>query len=139
MPKTSLNITGTRIDITTVDNVILLQAFGPYTDEVALEVTQHIDSFVNQVPERPIRIWDARGIPDEEFLLSSDCVDKLVLWARDIQKRRPDAMAYLIGHSKISYGVGRMYAMRSHLEEEGIEVLRSLDDLPKEIREKLEL
>ena len=139
MTKTSLHISGTRIDITTVDNVIFLQVFGSYTDEIALALLPHIDAFFDQIPERPIRVWDARGIPAGEFLLSSDCIGKLVVWAQSIQTRKPGAMAYLIGHSQISYGIGRMYAMRSDLEEKGIEVLQSHDELPKEIREKLEL
>lgn len=137
MLKNTLTFPHATVDITTIDNIIFLQVHGVYSDDVALQMTKHLDPLIDAIPQRPIRIWDASGIPAHEFQLTPACMEKLSKWAKAVHARKPDSMAYLIGFTPISFGMGRMHAMKSGLESQGVEVLKSFDELPADIRAKL--
>lgn len=137
MPKFTLTFPQTRVDLTTIDNIVFVQVFGVYNDEIVLRVLERLDPLLDAIPSNPIRVWDASGIPANAFNLTPACMEQISLWAQDVQVRRPDSMAYLIGFSPVSYGMGRMHAMKSELETKGMEVLKRFDELPPEIRAKL--
>jgi hypothetical protein len=125
------------VEITTVDEIIHLRVTGAYTDEMALAMLEQMDRLIEAMPGDPVRVWDASGIPADSFLLTSECIDAVARWAVTLKQRRPGSMAYMISPTLVSFGMARMYGMKSELEPEGVRVLRSVDELPAGIRERL--
>ncbi|MFZ5775963.1 MAG: hypothetical protein ACOY3Z_10825 [Thermodesulfobacteriota bacterium] len=139
MNKDILRFGDTEIEISRIDNIIFIQVFGCYTDEMALGLIQRVGQLIDAIPESSIRIWDGTGIPEEGYLLSSGCIDRVARWAEAIEAKKPGSTAYMIIPSLVSFGMSRMYALRADLEGSGVVVLRAVEELPQEIREKLSL
>jgi hypothetical protein len=137
MKRSTVEFGTARAVVTVNDNLVYIQVSGLYTDDVAMALLRHLDAVIDEIPDSLIRVWDASGIPADSFQLSSACIDRITEWARQVMARRPGSSAYMVGSTTISYGMARMYEMRADLEPTGVVVLRSLDELPGSIKEKL--
>lgn len=137
MEKELIKFENSEIEVTKVDNIIYLNVVGEYTNMMAFKMTNYLENWMETIPKNPVRIWNAYDIPPELFKLTSDCVRALARWSAQMKLKRPDLMAYLIGPSDISFGMGRMHRAVSNIDENGISVIRSFDDLPDEIKVKL--
>jgi hypothetical protein len=137
MNKETLEFDNARADVSLIDNLVYIRVSGVYTDEVALQLIQYLEELSDRRPDSLIRVWDASGISEGAFQLSTKCVEQIAAWARKITAGKPGSLAYMVGTSAISYGMARMYAIKSGLEETAVIVLRSIDELPPAIREKL--
>ena len=139
MEKTTLNFPDALAEVVTVDNIIYIRVSGIYTDAVAMELIRYLEPIIEQIPINPIRVWDASGIPTEGFKLSSECIDSIAQWGRKIKSKKTGSLAYMISPTWISYGMSRMYALKSGLESTGVIVIHNIDELPEEIRRRLPL
>ena len=139
MERTRLNFPHISVEVATVDNIIYVRLSGTYTDEVALALIRHVEPIIEQIPANPVRVWDARGVPAGEFKLTSQCVDVIAKWAQEIKSKKPGSVAYLISPTEISFGMSRMYGIKSGLESTGIVALKDVHELPEAIRNRLPL
>ena len=137
MKRSTLEFGPTRAVVTVNDKLIYIQVFGPYTDDVATALLVHLDAVIDEIPDSHLRVWDASGLPADAFRLSSACIDRITEWCRKVKARKPGSLAYMIGPTAISYGMARMYELKTNLEPNDVVVLRSLEELPGAIREKL--
>ena len=108
MTSETLEFGDASVKIAVIDNLIYVHVSGVYSDRVALKLLQHLDGLMDQIPENPIRVWDSSGILAESFQLSSQCVDGIAEWAKQVKVRKPGSMAYMVGSSNISYGMARI-------------------------------
>jgi hypothetical protein len=137
MIKQTFDFVKASADVSVSDNLIYIHVSGIFTDEVALRLIQYIEELMVQIPDNPIRVWDSNGIPSGSFQLSSQCIDQIAVWAKKLKAEKPDSVAYMVGESAVSYGMARMYGIKSGLEETGVIALRSMDELPSAIKETL--
>lgn len=137
MNKETFDFVNASADVSVIDNLIYISVSGIYTDDVALKLIKYLEELIGRIPDSPIRVWDASGVSAGSFQLSSQCVDKIAAWAKQLKTRKPGSVAYMVGANAVSYGMARMYAIKADLEGTGVIVLRSLDELPRAIRKKL--
>jgi hypothetical protein len=137
MNKVTLNFVNASADVSVIDNLIYISVSGIYTDEVALKLIQYLEELFVRIPDSPIRVWDASGVSAGAFQLSSQCIDKIATWGRQLKTKKPGSVAYMMGSNAVSYGMARMYGIKADLEGTGVIVLRSIDELPPAIKEKL--
>jgi len=137
MSKTTLKFPDAIIEVTPIENLIYVRITGIYTDEVMLAMLAHIEPLIDALPSAHIRVMDASRVPAGSFRLSTQGTEQAIAWGLKVHARKPGSRSFLIGTTPVSYGMGRMYAMRSDLEAKGVEVLRSLDELPPEVRKLL--
>lgn len=137
MNRETLDLGTATADVFTVDSVIYVHVSGVFDDRVAMGLLRHMDGLIDRIPGDPIRVWDASGIPTGAFRLTSEGIDAIADWSRRLKARRPGATAYMIGSTAVSYGMARMYQMKAGPETNAVTVLRSLDDLPPEVRAKI--
>ena len=137
--RETLRFANAVAEVSMIENLIFVRISGIYSDEVALKLVEYLDELIEGIPDSPIRVWDDSGVSAEGFQLSSQCVDTIAEWARQLKAKKPGSMAYMVGPTAISYGMARMYGLKAGLEEGGVVVLHSLDELPPEIREKLSI
>ena len=139
MNKERLDFVNASAEVSVIDNLIYIRVSGIYNDDVALKLIQYLENLIDRIPGSPIRVWDASGISEGSFQLSSKCIDQIATWARQVKAKKAGSVAYMVGSNAISYGMARMYGLKADLESTGVIVLRSLDELPPEIKEKLPL
>jgi len=58
-------------------------------------------------------------------------------WSKGVKARKPGSRAYFIAKEPLIFGVSRMYQMQSSDEAMDVIVLKSIDELPQEIRSKI--
>ncbi len=126
-----------RAELSVNDNVIYIKTFGLYTDEIALEMTQHLDVVIDNIPEAPIRVWDSCELSSENFKLTKQGIEKIINWAKKIKDEKPGSQAYFIAHEPLIFGISRMYELQVSDEKMDVIVLKRLTDLPQKIQEKL--
>ncbi len=139
MEKATLNFPAAAAEVVTAGNIIYIRVTGVYSDAVALDLIRYLDRIIERTPGDPIRVWDAGSIAPEGFKLSPECIDVIAQWARALRAKRPGSLAYMVSPTSISYGMSRMYAIKSDLDATGVITIHSLDDLPGEIQAKLRL
>ncbi len=137
MDKTTLKFPNASAEVAVVDHVISVRVNGAYTDDVALALLRHLEPVIDQIPGDPVRVWDASKIPPDKFKLSNGCIDAIAQWARRLREKKPGSLAYMVGPTRISYGMSRMYEMKADLDPTGVVVVHSLDELPGEIRRRV--
>ena len=137
MKRQKLKFDECVIDSILVDNIIYLKTLGIYTDNVAIKMTKYLDDIFSQIPSPSIRIWDATDLPSECFKLSNECVKKIVGWSNKIKITNPGSQSFFIAPKPLIFGVSRMYELQAKDDKMDIKVLRSMDELPNEIREKI--
>lgn len=137
MNKRTFEFDKAKADVSLIGNIVHIRVSGVYSDEVALKLIQYLEELIDGISDSLIRVWDASGIPEGSFQLSTTCIEQIAIWARKIKVKKPGSLAYMVGPSAISYGMARMYGMKAGLEETGVIVLRSIDELPPAIREHL--
>ena len=125
------------VEVTVIDNVIYMRILDVYTDDMAMEMTRYLDKIMDHIPEKPIRIWDSSKLPAASFKLSSQCVKSISDWSKGVKARKPGSRAYFIAKDPLIFGVARMYEIQSSDEAMDIIVLKSIDELPEEIRSKI--
>jgi hypothetical protein len=137
-PPVKLTFPDACVDIHALgDDLIYVRFTGVYTDEVLVKMMEALEPLVLAMPGPHVRVMDASAVPATCFRLSAAGTEKASEWGQQIHAKRPGSTSYLVGTTAVSYGMGRMYAMRSNLESKGVTVLQSLEDLPPEIRAKL--
>jgi len=137
MSKLLLALPGTTIEITPLDRFFFTRVTGLWTDEVVLKVIEQLNPLIDAIPDSHIRVLDLSGIQPGGFLITAAIVERASSWARQVNERKPGSLSYLVSPTTLSFAMGRMYAMHANLEASGIAIIRSLDDLPPEIRAKL--
>ena len=137
MNKETLDFVNARADVSVIGNLIYISVSGVYSDDVALKLITYLEELIDRIPDSPIRVWDVSNIPADSFQLSSQCVEQIAALDRKVRAKKPGSVAYMVGSSAISYGMARMYAIKADLEDTGVIVIRSISELPPEIREKL--
>jgi len=137
MKQETLKIGEAIIEVTFIDNIIYMKTLHMYTDETATEMTKYLDKIIDQIPHKPIRIWDASELPSECFKLTSECVQKIANWSQKIKDTRPGSQAFFIAPEPFIYGISRMYEMQARDKAMDVIVLKSFDELPEGIRIKL--
>ena len=135
----TLEFDNAKLDVSLIDNLIYIHVSGVYRDELALKLIEYLDEVIDRIPDSHIRVWDGRGIPADAYLLSTKCIQQIASWSKGIKAKRPGSVVYMVATSDASYGMTRMYQIISNLEENGVIVLRSIDELPPTIREKLHI
>ncbi len=136
MTKFSYPFSNATVNLSIGQRVIYINILGRFTDEVAFEITQKLNPIIENMPPNFIRVWDASNLSREEFLLSSDCIDTLAEWGRKIKSKKPDSILYLIAPTTLSYGMGRMYQIKSDLDSSS-EILATVNDLSIEIKKEI--
>ncbi len=139
MKRETLAFDDASADVTVIDNLIYFRISGVYNNEVALKLAQYLEKLISLIPESPIRVWDVRNVPAGAFQLSYCCIEQLSRWTRKIWEEKPGSLTYMVGSSTVSYGMARMYGIKTNLEGTAVFALRSTDELPAEIKEKLQL
>jgi len=137
MPTETLRFGEGTVQVTIIDNVIYVRVLHGYNDDMAIEMTRYLDKIIDHIPEKPIRIWDSSKLPAGSFKLSSQCVKFISDWSRGVKARKPGSRAYFIAKEPLIFGVSRMYQMQSSDEAMDVIVLKSIDELPHEIRSKI--
>ncbi|MCW8129127.1 MAG: hypothetical protein KIS92_01975 [Planctomycetota bacterium] len=137
MNTITLDFERARIDIGVIEQIVYIRVFGVYTDDVAHALIARLDKLLEHFPGDPIRITDVRGVPADQFKLTAACIDRISKWGAQVKARYPNSIGYLIGHTALSYGMARMYALKTEVEPKNIVVLSSFEELPLEIRVKL--
>lgn len=137
MKRETLKISEAIIEVTIIDNIIYMKTLHMYTDDVAVEMTKYLDKIIDQIPHNPIRVWDASDLPSECFKLTSKCVNKIVNWSDKLKKTRPGSQAFFIASKPSIFGISRMYEMQASNDSMDVMVLKSIDELPQEIKNKL--
>ena len=135
----TLEFDNAKLNVSLIDNLIYIRVSGVYSDEVALKLIQYLDELIERIPDSHIRVWDGRGIPKDAYLLSTKCIQQVASWSKGINDKRPGSVVYMVAPNDVSYGMTRMYQTMSNLEENGVIVLRSIEELPPAIREKLHI
>jgi len=125
------------VEVTVIDNVIYMRILHVYTDDMAMEMTHYLDKIIDRIPEKPIRIWDSSELPAGSFKLSGECVKSISDWSKGIKVRKPGSRAYFIAKDPLIFGISRMYEIQASDEAMDIMVLKSIDELPEEIRSKI--
>ena len=125
------------VEITAVDNVIYMRVRGCHTDAMAFQMTQYLDKAMDQLSGPTIRVFDTRGILPDKFRLTSDCVQKIARWSKATSAKRPGSEAYFITEHPLLFGMARMYELQADDDKFHAFVLKSFDELPASIREKL--
>ncbi|MDH4099285.1 MAG: hypothetical protein OEV28_01765 [Nitrospirota bacterium] len=125
------------IEVTVVDNIIYMKVLHLYTDEMAIEMTRYLDKVFARISGNPVRVWDSSALSAESFKLSSQCVEQISNWSLRIKSQRPGSRVYFIAKESSIYGVSRMYALKAGNENMDVMVLRSIDELPQDIRAKI--
>lgn len=67
MKRETLKIGDAIIDVTLIDNIIYMKTSNMFTDEAATEMTKYLGKIIEQIPHKPIRVWDASELPSEGF------------------------------------------------------------------------
>jgi hypothetical protein len=137
MNKITLPFAHALVEFSIIENIIHIQISGIYTDDVAYRLLEKLDLLVEEFPGDPIRVTDVRGVPAEGFNLSKECIDRLAKWGLQVKTRKPGSIGYLIGNTAISYGMARMYALKTEIDAANIVVVKSIDELPDEVKSKL--
>ena len=137
MKRQTLKFDECVIESILVDNIIYLKTLGIYTDNVAIKMTEYLDDVFSQIPSPPIRIWDSTDLPSECFKLSNECVKNIVGWSNKIKIKKPGSKSFFIAPKPLIFGVSRMYEIQASDARMDVKVLRSIDELPDEIREKI--
>ena len=137
MDKKTLEFRDASADVSVNGSLVYVRVSGVYSDDVALKLIRYLDELMDRIPDDLVRVWDASGIAPGAFQLSTQCIDEIAAWARQVKAKKPGSVAYMVGSSAISYGMARMYALRAGLETTGVVALRSIDELPPAIRAKL--
>lgn len=128
-----------EVEISIVDNIIYLKTLRLYTDAIAREMMRYLEKIIHTTPRSTIRVWDARSLSSDSFKLTGQCVQEAVAWSDKIKREKPGSKAYFITTEPLIFGTTRMYTIQADDKDMGFEVIRSIDELPDEIRKKLSL
>ena len=116
-------------------NLIYLEVFGTYTDGDVLTMTRYLEDCFARGEGLITRIWNGSRI--DHFLLTAQGTDMFRHWTENIKKKWPGQTVYLIAPTSLAYGMSRMYELKTSNELMGIHSLRSVNDLPGDIKARL--
>ena len=123
-----------KIDALKDGNLIYLSFYGEYTDNDAKELTRYLEKFFAEINAPTIRINDGSNMTSEQYKLTPQGIDFLMSWANKVKEKRPGSVSYIIGNTDLIFGMSRMYEIRTANDLMPIQVLKSVDDLPGEIK-----
>lgn len=78
-----------------------------------------------------------KKISTESFSLTKDGVSAILTWSKGIKQKKPGSKVYFIAESDVLYGLSRLYQIQAGDDHMEVIVVRSFDELPKEIIEKI--
>ena len=137
MKKETINFGDRVVELTIVENVIHIKPMHYFDHELVTALGRRIDEIVEQVPGIPVRVWDSSCLLPGTFKVTQRGIDQMVLWSKRIQTTIPDSAAYFIAPDPLVFGMSRMYEMRAESEYLKVYVVRSIDELPDAIKEKI--
>ena len=70
----------------------------------------------------------------EQYKLTPKGIDKLDSWADEAKKKWPSNVAYIIGAPDLIFGMSRMYELKTSDDSMPINVVKSVDELPEELK-----
>jgi hypothetical protein len=133
----TLDFNGGKVEVSVIDNVIYMKVVHFYNDDIAMAMTRYLDKVIDEIPNEPIRVWDSGDLSQKSFQLTSECIKAIAKWSDGVKSRRPGSKAYFIAREPLVFGISRMYQMLAGDDKMDVQVLKSIDELPKEIREKI--
>ena len=125
------------IEVDVIDNIIYVKIFHVNNDEIAMGTIDYVDKIIDRIPGSSIRIWDFSELPSKSFMVTNDCIKRIIAWSEGIKRKRPGSKAYFIAPEPLLFGMARMYQIQASDERMDVIVLRNIDELPTEIREKI--
>jgi hypothetical protein len=137
MSKKTLKIADATVEIGIKKNLIHISISGEHTDEVHLKLTQYVDGIIDQIPGNPIQVWDTSGVPAQYLKLTRHGVDETAELIKKIKRKKPDSITYFLSPTVVSFGMARKLDIESGLKEIGVVVIKSINDLPLAIKNKL--
>ena len=137
MSKKTLKIANATAEISIKKHLIHISVSGEFTDGVLLKLTQYMDGIIDQIPGNPIQVWNTSGVPAQYLKLTRRGFDETAESVRKIKRKKPDSITYFLSPTMVSFGMARRLDIESGLEEIGIVVIKSINDLPLVIKSKL--
>ncbi|OGT31866.1 MAG: hypothetical protein A2W28_03540 [Gammaproteobacteria bacterium RBG_16_51_14] len=137
MKKKTLKFGEGIIEVTVIDNIIYIKALHFFNDDIVTETIRYIDKIIKQIPHNPIRVWDSTCLSSKTFKVTSECIQNVVNWSQGIKSNKPGSKAFFIAPEPLIFGISRMYELQASDEKMDVQVIKNIDELPIEIREKI--
>lgn len=125
------------VEVTLIDNIIYIKALNFFNDDIAIAITRYLDKIIEQIPDNPIRVWDSTCLSSGNFKVSIKCIQKIISWSQGIKSNKPGSKAYFIAPEPLIFGMSRMYELQASDETMVVHVIKSINELPIEIKEKI--
>ena len=137
MEKEIIDLGHGKVEVFKDGHLIYLNVVGEYTDDDAIRMTEYLEGFFTESCGKTVRVWDSRNISETGFKLTSEGTDRFADWSRDMRKKWPDNVAYMIGDNPLIFGVSRMYELKASDNDASIRVVQRIDELPEKIKERI--
>lgn len=137
MKKERIDLGHGKVEVFKDLNLIYLNVFGEYRDDDAMTMTEYLEGFFQEAGGETVRVWDSRNISETGFQLTSEGTDRFAEWSREMRKKWPDNVAYMIGDNPLIFGVSRMYEMKTSDNDASIRCVQSIDELPENIKARI--
>lgn len=137
MCKVNIESAHGRIEVMKDQDLIYLTVFGEFTDADVIRMTEYLDELYEEIGGPTIRVWDGTHLKTSQFKVTSQGTELLRIWAERKKMRFPNSAAYFISNEPHIFGVSRMYELKTADENMTVSVVKSFDELPEELKERI--
>ena len=126
-----------EINVLKNGNLIYLNVYGEFTDNDIMAMTKYLENFFDEIRGPTVRIWDSTNISSDQFKLTPKGTDLFNQWSERMKKKWPGNIAYLIADTPLSFGISRMYELKTSDHDLFIKVLHNFKELPDNIKARI--
>ncbi|MEJ2688712.1 MAG: hypothetical protein P8130_01930 [Deltaproteobacteria bacterium] len=137
MKNERIDLGHVEIDVLKNGNLIYLNVYGEFTDDDVIAMTKYLENFFDEISGPTIRVWDSTNISSDQFKITAKGTDQFNQWSGRMKKKWPGNIAYLIADKPLSFGISRMYELKTSDHDLPIIVLRNFDKLPDNIKARI--
>lgn len=139
MQKEIIKLEYGRLEVLIDDDLMYLKLFGGYTDKDAVSVSEFLENLFAETGELPVRVWDLTNLSKDSLEIITPGINIFFEWSRGVRMRWPDGIVYLINDKPIKNGGSGMYEPGAFFNDFSITVVKSIDELPDNIKERINL
>ena len=133
MDHTFFAISQCQVNFFKTGSTLFVFTAGIFDDQALRETLKELAKALEPLEPPVTRVWDDTGIAADGIRLTHAAIAEAIVWAKELAQKKPGSMLYAIGSKTLSYGMARMYEIRSD-EKPNITVLKSYEDLPHELQ-----
>lgn len=126
-----------KIKVSKNGNLVYFNVLGAITDDDIMAMTKYLENFFDEISGPTVRIWDSTNISSDQFKISPKGTDLFNQWSERMKKKWPGNIAYLIADTPLSFGISRMYELKTSDHDLFIKVLHNFDELPDNIKARI--